>query len=60
MNEAVSVTRHCSTASAKGRNTDIWFNDSKFLRARYFLYSRESKCAVFSGISVMIQSLEIN
>ena len=31
-------------------------NDSKFLRARYFLYSRESKCAVFSGISVMIQS----
>ena len=25
MNEVVSVTRHCSTASANGRNTDIWF-----------------------------------
>ena len=36
------------------------FNDSKFIRARYFRYSRESKSAVFSGISVMIQSLEIN
>ena len=36
------------------------FNDSKFLRGRDFLYSRESKCAVFNGISVMIQSLEIN